>query len=255
LYLGLATLADDHGFLLWRPVAIGAALFPYQETTAREAHLQASASALIDVELLVIHGCGCAQLPRFDRDLAQKGGTRSFSVEEFHGIHVRTSTDKFMSGRVRTNPSRDWDRVGIGLGSGEGSGDPRIENGPSILTRDPVTADNRWERPGDDPTDRVPGRPDIEALVRRWGRVTLAQRAVLDEVLGRHDVNGSAWAVDVVERAQGNEDPLACIMAADQEWQADRGREADEHDRAWQTAKAEEARLADGIVEVLETSS
>lgn len=89
-YLGLATLADDAGWLLWRPAEIGASLYGYQPVGRRERDLARRARALEDAGLLVLNECGCALLPRMD-DLASKGGRPTYPVREYHlAAHAST---------------------------------------------------------------------------------------------------------------------------------------------------------------------
>lgn len=85
------------------------------------------------------------------------------------------------------------------------------------------------------------GRVDVQALRDRgWARVTKAQRAVLDEVASRHDETGYAFAAEVIRNTPTDADPLASVMAADRMWQARQRAQADEAERAWAKAKADE---------------
>lgn len=126
-YLGLATLADDVGYLLWRPAAIGAALYPYVPARRREADLAHRADALQRAGLLVVNECGCGHLPRMDRDLAPKGGDHSTAIADYHAGH--SATDDYVA--LRSNQSRD-------SGSGSGSGSVSDSWSPSGLG-EPVT--------------------------------------------------------------------------------------------------------------------
>lgn len=85
-------------------------------------------------------------------------------------------------------------------------------------------------------------RPDVQALRDRgWKRVTAKQRAVLDEVLGRHDVTGPAFAAEVIKATPADADPLAAVMDADRLWQASRRAQADADEAAAAAAKTDEA--------------
>lgn len=91
-------------------------------------------------------------------------------------------------------------------------------------------------------SDSSPGaradRPDIAALrARGWKRVTAKQRAILDEVLARHDQTGPAFAATVIEATPRDKDPLAAVMDADRRWQATERQRADAEALAWQATK------------------
>ena len=62
LYLGLATCADDEGWLLWRPATLGAHLFRYLAPDERAPLLDSGSTALREAGLLIVHDCGCAEL-------------------------------------------------------------------------------------------------------------------------------------------------------------------------------------------------
>lgn len=100
---------------------------------------------------------------------------------------------------------------------------------------------------------RAGERADVQALRDRgWKRVTKAQRAVLDEVLARHDVTGPAFAAEVIRNTPADADPLAAVMAADRMWQDAERRKADARDADWQATKASEKSQANGRVSWLE---
>lgn len=84
-------------------------------------------------------------------------------------------------------------------------------------------------------------RADIAALLERgWKQVTAGQRAVLDEVLGRHDVTGPEFAAEVIRNTPPDDDPLQAVMKADALWQQSQRQRADSEEEAWQDAKAQE---------------
>ena len=126
-YLGLATRADDAGFLVWRPAALTAAIMPYAHPTRRQRDLERIAEELVAVGLLRILDCGCAELPRMVRDLAIKGGNKSSAVRDWHLAHVPADT----SVQVQTPTAESASFSGsfsssetdTGLLSGPGSGD------------------------------------------------------------------------------------------------------------------------------------
>lgn len=93
---------------------------------------------------------------------------------------------------------------------------------------------------------RASGRADIAALHDRgWKRVTKKQRAVLDEVLERHDVTGPEFAAAAIRATPADRDPLESVMAADRMWQDAQRRAADADETAWAATKAEERAQAE----------
>lgn len=85
-YIGLWNVADDAGWMAWRPAEIGALLYPYQTPTARERALCAWADVLVKAGRLVIHECGCAQVPTLPRH-QRIGGNQSFTQRDKHDRH------------------------------------------------------------------------------------------------------------------------------------------------------------------------
>ena len=85
------------------------------------------------------------------------------------------------------------------------------------------------------------GRADVQALRDRgWKRVTAKQRAVLDEVLARHDVTGPAFAAEAIRMTPPDADPLAAVMEADRRWQAAQRSRADAAEQGWHETKVAE---------------
>jgi hypothetical protein len=134
-YLGLATRADDAGFLVWRPAALTAAIMPYAHPTRRQRDLDRIAEELVAVGLLRILDCGCAELPRMVRDLAIKGGNKSSAVRDWHLAHVPADTSVqvqiptaesvSVSGSFSSSESRSGLHTGPGSGDGPGVGTGR----------------------------------------------------------------------------------------------------------------------------------
>lgn len=106
-----------------------------------------------------------------------------------------------------------------------------------------------------DPTRPVPSRPtesltresratvraDVQALRDRgWKRVTAKQRAVLDEVLARHDVTGPTFAAEVIRATAPDADPLTAVMEADRLWQTSQRTRTAADEAAWEATKAHE---------------
>jgi hypothetical protein len=98
--IGLTTLADDEGWLMWRPAELGAALYPYTQPKRRRRDLERRAAILVAADLLVLHDCGCAFLPTLKRDHAVKSGNPTTAVWAWHMSHPRAE-----SVPVRTDPS------------------------------------------------------------------------------------------------------------------------------------------------------
>ena len=137
---------------------------------------------------------------------------------------------------------------------------PPVTGGVTPLVTAPHARDSRdaWRsanpgpaRPGPDSLERDSSRAggtqraDIAALkARGFKRVTKAQRAILDEILARHDVTGAAFAAEAIKVAPPGADPLAAAMTADRLWQAAQQRRAQVDDAAWQQEKADERRDA-----------
>ena len=96
-YLGLGTRADDAAFLVWRPAALAAAVMPYANARRRQRDFERIAAELVEAGLLRILECGCAELPRMLRDLAIGGGSKTYSVRDWHLAHL----PKDSSGQVQ----------------------------------------------------------------------------------------------------------------------------------------------------------
>lgn len=112
--LGLTTLADDAGWMLWRPAEIAANLYSYEPPARRSRDVERRAQELVDRNLVRIEPCGCAYLTTLLRDHAAKGGNRSFAISTWHREHV--------SGSVRT----DTQKPVSGLGSDSSSGSDSV---------------------------------------------------------------------------------------------------------------------------------
>ena len=87
-YIGLWNVADDAGWLEWRPTRIGALLYPYESAKRREVNIAAWALRLTDKGRLVIHDCGCAVIPTLPKH-QRVAGKQSFTVRDLHhGKHL-----------------------------------------------------------------------------------------------------------------------------------------------------------------------
>jgi hypothetical protein len=88
-YIGLWNVADDAGWLVWRPAHIGAVLFPYESARRREREIASWSAQLVDAGRLRLHDCGCAEIPTLPRH-QRIAGKQSFAVLETHRKHVES---------------------------------------------------------------------------------------------------------------------------------------------------------------------
>lgn len=86
-YIGLWNVADDAGWMEWRPSRIGAVLFPYETPRRREREIAAWSEALSGVGRLVIHPCDCAHIPTLTRH-QRVAGKQSFVAFDAHSKHL-----------------------------------------------------------------------------------------------------------------------------------------------------------------------
>jgi hypothetical protein len=129
-YLGLGTRADDAAFLVWRPAALAAAVMPYANSGRRQRDFERIAAELVEAGLLRILECGCAELPRMLRDLAIGGGSKTYTVRDWHLAHlptdssgqVQTPTAESVSSSGSSSSSESHSGLYTGPGSGDGSG-------------------------------------------------------------------------------------------------------------------------------------
>ena len=130
LLIGLMTVADDEGWLLWRPGSIAATLYPFDAHAKRVKSLERRVSQLVEAELLDIKECGCAYLPTLQEHGSIKGGVKVRQVHDWHYKHgsvalrsptedsvsVSGSSSSSSSGyvqgssslRAREDPSAEW---------------------------------------------------------------------------------------------------------------------------------------------------
>jgi len=99
--IGITTITDDEGWLLWRPAEIAAVLYPFAPARRRLRDLERRAQRLIDAGLVEVHDCGCAFLPTLKEHHGIKGGNQTRGVWGWHERHksvqVRTDTDEYVS--------------------------------------------------------------------------------------------------------------------------------------------------------------
>lgn len=91
-YIGLWTVADDAGWLEWSLPEIGASLFPYETPKRRLVDMTKAAQYLVDSGRLVVHPCGCANIPTLPTH-QRVAGNQSFRARDRHrSLHVATGS-------------------------------------------------------------------------------------------------------------------------------------------------------------------
>jgi hypothetical protein len=149
-YLGLGTRADDAAFLVWRPAALAAAVMPYANSRRRQRDFDRIAAELVEAGLLRVLECGCAELPRMLRDLAIGGGSKTYTVRDWHLAHLPTDssgqvqipTAESVSSSESSSSSESESGLYTGPGSGDGSG---TGTGPGPRPgRAPGWSDEHW---------------------------------------------------------------------------------------------------------------
>jgi hypothetical protein len=85
--LGLTTVADDEGWLLWSPEELAATIYPYAPPRRRVLGLQRRTARLIAAGLLIVEPCGCAHLPTLKANHAVKSGRQTAPVWSYHIGH------------------------------------------------------------------------------------------------------------------------------------------------------------------------
>lgn len=93
--IGLMTVADDEGWLLWSLDELATTMYPYTPPRRRLRDLEARADVLVAAGLLVIETCGCAHLPTLKEHHGIKGGRQTTPIWGWHQPHA-------VDGRVRT---------------------------------------------------------------------------------------------------------------------------------------------------------
>lgn len=128
-YIGLWGVADDAGWLEWRPAQIGAVLYPYKPSGKRQREVTQWGGVLATAGRLVLHECGCGFIPTFAKH-QRAGGNPSYQYREKHRHHVARKAE---SGQVHTGIAIDEvrvDEVRVGevrVGAGPGAGPGRAD--------------------------------------------------------------------------------------------------------------------------------
>ena len=86
-YIGLWCISDDGGWLAWDVPQIGALLYPYKSVRSRERLIDHAGAVLSEAGRLVLHPCGCANIPTLVEH-QRIGGTKSFTVRDKHRVHT-----------------------------------------------------------------------------------------------------------------------------------------------------------------------
>lgn len=142
-YIGLWCVADDAGWIEWKPERIAHDLYGYEARATREKHVAAWSEALVESGHLAIHECGCAVIPTLPKH-QRVTGKQNFRNQEAHGKHLPL-TDKPVIAPERS-------------GSGSGTG---------------TVAVSANESPFDGPGD------DLQSLLSSWGVIGLPLGAKL----------------------------------------------------------------------------
>ena len=87
IYIGLWCVADDAGYIDWRPERIAHDLLGYESTKVRERHLTEWASVLVETGHLQMFECGCALIPTLAKH-QRDTGKQNFRYRDAHGKHL-----------------------------------------------------------------------------------------------------------------------------------------------------------------------
>jgi hypothetical protein len=124
IYIGLWCVADDSGYIDWRPERIAHDLLGYESTKVRERHLVEWANVLVETGHLQIFDCGCAFIPTLSKH-QRVTGKQNFRNRDAHGKHLP------LIGKRPIAPERN------------GSGTERNVDGTVARSRAKVASDHR----------------------------------------------------------------------------------------------------------------
>jgi hypothetical protein len=88
-YVGLWCMADDAGWLEWKPSQLGASLYPYRTVHRRERDIDGWGDVLVQTGRIVRHPCGCAFIPTLVKH-QRIGGKPSYQYRDKHKWHLVT---------------------------------------------------------------------------------------------------------------------------------------------------------------------
>ena len=117
IYIGLWCVADDAGYIEWRPDRIAHDLLGYESTKTRERHLVEWAEELVRTGHLQILGCGCALIPTLQKH-QRISGKQNFRYREAHGKHLPLTGKRPIAPEVEVEVERNGT---VGNGSARGS--------------------------------------------------------------------------------------------------------------------------------------
>lgn len=142
-YIGLWTVADDAGWLVWSLPEIGASLFPYETPKRRLADMTKWAEYLTRDGRLVVHDCGCGQIPTLSQH-QRIAGNQSFRARDHHmSQHVATGQHPVAPDMVGNGRERNG-RVGNGTAQARAKGAPRgmtSREAAQAILDDPAASD------------------------------------------------------------------------------------------------------------------
>ncbi len=118
-YIGLWCVADDAGYIEWRPAEIGALLFPYETPKARMKHMATWTTELYEAGRIIVSDCGCVIIPTLPKHQRISG------KQSFHNRDRHQNAHHMLTGKQ----SSLTDRPGSGSGrERNGSGTREISN-------------------------------------------------------------------------------------------------------------------------------
>ena len=88
LYIGLWTLADDAGYLVWDTEQIGALLYAYDVPKGRVKRIDRAAAEIVDSGRMTIYDCGHAVIPTLPRHQRFSSSKRVVTVQAKHISHA-----------------------------------------------------------------------------------------------------------------------------------------------------------------------
>jgi len=91
IYIGLWCVADDAGYIEWRPERIAHDLLGYESTKVRVRHLPEWADQLVESGHLQMFDCGCALIPTLSKH-QRIAGKQNFKYREIHAQHIGKSS-------------------------------------------------------------------------------------------------------------------------------------------------------------------
>lgn len=114
-YIGLWTVADDAGWLVWVPAQISALLYPYKRAQRRRKDVEAWVDRLAGAGRVKLYDCGCLEIPSLPRH-QRVAGTLNTKAKDAHEAHVaprgyvglRAATSRSPSGSVEGGSGRGY---------------------------------------------------------------------------------------------------------------------------------------------------